>query len=35
MPVTAPPLTLRMHADDNVAIVANDVGLSPGTVLAP
>ena len=35
MPVNAPPLTLRMQADDNMAIVANDVGLSPGTVLAP
>ncbi|MCM2328989.1 MAG: UxaA family hydrolase, partial [Lysobacter sp.] len=28
-----PPLTLRMHADDNVAIVANDGGLPAGTVL--
>ena len=28
-----PPLTLRMHADDNVAIVANDGGLAAGTVL--
>ncbi len=31
---TRPPLTVRMHADDNVAIVANDGGLPPGTVLA-
>ena len=28
-----PPLTIRMHAQDNVAIVANDGGLPPGTVL--
>ena len=28
-----PPLTLRMHAEDNVAIVANDGGLPEGTVL--
>jgi galactarate dehydratase len=28
------PLTIRMHADDNVAIVANDGGLAIGTVLA-
>ncbi len=28
-----PPLTLRMHAADNVAIVANDGGLPAGTVL--
>jgi galactarate dehydratase len=28
------PLTIRMHADDNVAIVANDGGLPAGTVLA-
>ncbi len=28
-----PPLTIRMHADDNVAIVANDGGLPAGTVL--
>ena len=27
------PLTIRMHADDNVAIVANDGGLPAGTVL--
>jgi len=27
------PLTIRMHADDNVAIVANDGGLPPGTAL--
>jgi len=30
---TPPPLTLRMHADDNVAIVANDGGLAAGCVL--
>jgi galactarate dehydratase len=29
----APPLTIRMHASDNVAIVANDGGLPAGTVL--
>ena len=28
------PLTIRMHALDNVAIVANDGGLAAGTVLA-
>ncbi len=28
------PLTIRMHARDNVAIVANDGGLPAGTVLA-
>ena len=28
------PLTIRMHADDNVAIVANDGGLAAGSVLA-
>ncbi|MEO6276855.1 galactarate dehydratase [Roseateles sp.] len=28
-----PPLTLRMRAEDNVAIVANDGGLAQGTVL--
>ncbi|MEP7299841.1 MAG: UxaA family hydrolase, partial [Burkholderiales bacterium] len=27
-----PPLTIRMHASDNVAIVANDGGLPAGTV---
>jgi galactarate dehydratase len=27
------PLTLSMHAADNVAIVANDGGLAAGTVL--
>ena len=26
-----PPLTIRMHERDNVAIVANDGGLSAGT----
>ena len=30
----ATPLTIRMHAADNVAIVANDGGLPAGTVLA-
>ncbi|PZP28552.1 MAG: galactarate dehydratase [Roseateles depolymerans] len=30
---TRPPLTLRMHAHDNVAIVANDGGLPEGTRL--
>lgn len=30
---TRPPLTIRMHAEDNVAIVANDGGLPAGTVL--
>ena len=29
-----PPLTLRMHPSDNVAIVANDGGLDAGTALA-
>ncbi len=28
------PLTIRMHEGDNVAIVANDGGLPPGTLLA-
>src|SRR5204862_2609648 len=32
--VNRPPLTLRMHERDNVAIVANDGGLLAGTVLA-
>ena len=31
--MSAQPLTLRMHAQDNVAIVANDGGLPAGTVL--
>ncbi|MFE8643805.1 galactarate dehydratase [Sphingomonas sp. NCPPB 2930] len=31
---TPVPLTIRMHAADNVAIVANDGGLPAGTVLA-
>ena len=31
---TKPPLTIHMHAQDNVAIVANDGGLAAGTVLA-
>ncbi|QHE88190.1 galactarate dehydratase [Hydrogenophaga sp. BPS33] len=30
---TAPPLTIRIHATDNVAIVANDGGLPAGTAL--
>ena len=33
-PAARAPLTLRMHPDDNVAIVANDGGLPAGTVLA-
>jgi galactarate dehydratase len=31
--LSRPPLTIRMHADDNVAIVANDGGLPAGTLL--
>ena len=31
--MSRPPLTLRMHPADNVAIVANDGGLPAGTVL--
>ena len=31
---TRPPLTIRMHVSDNVAIVANDGGLAAGTTLA-
>jgi galactarate dehydratase len=31
--MTTTPHTIRMHADDNVAIVANDGGLDAGTVL--
>jgi galactarate dehydratase len=31
---TRPPLTIRMHEGDNVAIVANDGGLPSGTVLS-
>jgi len=31
--MTTSPLTIRMHAADNVAIVANDGGLAAGTVL--
>ena len=31
--MTTSPLTIRMHAADNVAIVANDGGLPAGTVL--
>ena len=33
MSSTRPPLVIRMHAADNVAIVANDGGLAAGTVL--
>ena len=33
-PVTANPLYIRMHADDNVAIVANRGGLHPGAEFA-
>ena len=32
-PIARPPHTIRMHANDNVAIVANDGGLPAGTVL--
>ena len=32
-PTPRPPLALRMHARDNVAIVANDGGLAAGSVL--
>ncbi|RQP22264.1 galactarate dehydratase [Piscinibacter terrae] len=32
VPAARPPLTIRMHAADNVAIVANDGGLPAGTV---
>ncbi|MEO5690306.1 MAG: galactarate dehydratase [Burkholderiaceae bacterium] len=31
--LSRPPLTIRMHASDNVAIVANDGGLPAGTAL--
>ena len=34
-PALKPPLTIRMHAHDNVAIVANDGGLAAGTALVP
>ena len=34
-PASRPPLTIRMQAQDNVAIVANDGGLPAGTVLPP
>jgi galactarate dehydratase len=34
-PAARPPLTIRMHAQDNVAIVANDGGLPAGTRLPP
>jgi len=34
VPHALAPLTIRMHAADNVAIVANDGGLPAGTVLA-
>jgi len=33
-PMPRPPLTILMHARDNVAIVANDGGLAAGTVFA-
>ncbi|MDM0070745.1 galactarate dehydratase [Variovorax sp. J31P207] len=33
-PTPRPPLTILMHARDNVAIVANDGGLAAGTVFA-
>ena len=33
-PLASAPLTIRMHADDNVAIVANDGGLPAGAALA-
>jgi galactarate dehydratase len=33
-PATAKPLYIRMHADDNVAIVANRGGLHPGAEFA-
>lgn len=33
--MTRPALPIRMHPDDNVAIVANDGGLPAGTVLPP
>src|SRR4051794_3115982 len=33
-PLRRDPLTIRMHANDNVAIVANDGGLPVGTVFA-
>jgi galactarate dehydratase len=32
-PLNQPPLTIRMHEADNVAIVANDGGLAAGTLL--
>jgi len=32
MPIDRPPLAIRMHAADNVAIVANDGGLSAGAL---
>jgi galactarate dehydratase len=35
MNAPCPPLTLRMHDQDHVAIVANDGGLPAGTVLPP
>jgi len=34
LPAAGAPLTIRMHANDNVAIVANDGGLAAGTVFA-
>ena len=32
-PAPHPPLSLKMQADDNVAIVANDGGLAAGSLL--
>ena len=31
IPVASKPLYIRMHANDNVAIVVNDGGLNAGT----
>ena len=33
MPASKAPLAIRMHANDNVAIIANDGGLPAGTVM--
>ena len=33
MSLSSPPLAIRMHAADNVAIIANDGGLPAGTVM--
>lgn len=35
MSSSSPPLLLRLHPQDNVAIVANEAGLAAGTVLPP